>query len=129
MASAEGGARVRCGVDGPATAWGNVLSFAPAARSAERMAAEAVARTQPATTTPVGVWLARAGTPSVPGQSLPAATRAAGRWQSAGLAFHFVDNLRDQVGVNAESHAQGRLRNGADQFLLLHCADLYELLV
>lgn len=101
--------------------WGQVAPFAAAARSAERAAGEIVARSQPAPTTPVGLWLERAE-PARPAAATPAqaprvvplfadrpamTTRAPGRWQ--GNTFAGVVHAPE-----TPSQAPGRL---AQQFL------------
>jgi hypothetical protein len=102
-------------------AWGHVAPFAAAARSAERAAGEIIARSQPAPTTPVGLWLERAESPR-PGTATQAptprpiplfseqpaqATRAPGRWQ--GNTFAGIVHAPE-----TPSQAPGRL---AQQFL------------
>jgi hypothetical protein len=107
--------------DAQGGSWGQVAPFAAAARSAERTAGEIVARSQPAPTTPVGLWLERAeSTPIATPTSAPSprivplfadrpalTTRAPGRWQ--GNTFAGVVHAPE-----TPSQAPGRL---AQQFL------------
>lgn len=109
--------------DAQGGAWGQVAPFAAAARSAERTAGEIVARSQPAPTTPVGLWLQRAESPRTAAPAVAAkqsprvvplfadrpgiTTRAPGRWQ--GNTFAGVIHAPE-----APSQAPGRL---AQQFL------------